>query len=822
MFTSGYFSYGNVHAEERDLFLIRGRRSYVVAEIDASLFETQQLLLEKLESSHLDMEEEKTLVADKKVTKNEVVLRISDTEEALYITKDSTYCRSSPVAENTSHSPQHNTQMGKGFRDSHGEVTELESLRNKGEASTELVTTTRGLLGRSEFSKPKSRMVEHPCPKGAKVVEGKAQMTSSNSSSRNSPNKNVTVNAPRDAIDATLVTPRTPLIGTQGEEEDDVEEEVYKTANIEVSKRFGKKWRVMGLFEWFSFVCIVGILIASLSVYKLQHVEIWGLEVWKWCVLALVILCGRLVTEWFINVLVFLIERNFLFKRKVLYFVYGVKKSVQAFIWLSLVLLAWGLLFNHGVKRTRKVTRILSYITRALASCLIGAAIWLLKTLLIKLLASYFQSTRFFDRVQESIFHQYILRALSGPPLIEMAETVGKTSNSGRLSFKTMIRDNKNEGKKEQVIDVDKLKKMNQEKVSAWTMKGLVNVIRSSGLSTISYTPDGVDEDESDQKDNEITSEWEAKAAAYRIFRNVAKPGSKYIEKEDLLRFMKNEEVENVFPLFEGAVETGKIKRKSLKNWLVKVYLERRSLVHSLNDTKTAVDELNKLASVIVLLVIVIVWLLIMGFLTTQVLVFISSQLLLVVFIFGNTAKTVFEAIIFVFVMHPYDVGDRCVIDGVQMIVEEMNILSTVFLRYDNEKIFYPNSVLATKPISNFYRSPEMSDLVEFAVDVSTSIESIGALKARLKTYLESRPQHWHPSHSVLVKDIENVNKMKMGLSVTHTINFQNYGDRNSRRSELVLELKKILEDLDIKYHLLPQEVHLSYERSEDSTARTF
>lgn len=198
----------------------------------------------------------------------------------------------------------------------------------------------------------------------------------------------------------------------------------------------------------------------------------------------------------------------------------------------------------------------------------------------------------------------------------------------------------------------------------------------------------------------------------------------------------------------------------------MKVYLERQSLVHSLNDTKTAIEELNKLASVIVLVVIVIVWLLIMGFLTTKILVFISSQLLLVVFMFGNTAKTVFEAIIFVFVMHPFDIGDRCVIDGVQvlnfqllntfssfihvtdkkclncyvyasqMVVEEMNILTTVFLRYDNEKIFYPNSVLASKPISNFYKSPEMNDSVEFSMDFSTSVESIGALKARIKEYV--------------------------------------------------------------------------------------
>lgn len=72
------------------------------------------------------------------------------------------------------------------------------------------------------------------------------------------------------------------------------------------------------------------------------------------------------------------------------------------------------------------------------------------------------------------------------------------------------------------------------------------------------------------------------------------------------------------------------------------------------------------------------------------------------------------------------------------MVVEEMNILTTIFLRYDYEKISYPNSVLAMKPISNFYRSPEMSDSVEFAIGLSTSAESIVALKAKIKVYVNS------------------------------------------------------------------------------------
>ena len=44
----------------------------------------------------------------------------------------------------------------------------------------------------------------------------------------------------------------------------------------------------------------------------------------------------------------------------------------------------------------------------------------------------------------------------------------------------------------------------------------------------------------------------------------------------------------------------------------VKVYNERKYLAHSLNDAKTAVEELNKISSAIILVVIIIVWLLLM------------------------------------------------------------------------------------------------------------------------------------------------------------------------------------------------------------------
>lgn len=61
----------------------------------------------------------------------------------------------------------------------------------------------------------------------------------------------------------------------------------------------------------------------------------------------------------------------------------------------------------------------------------------------------------------------------------------------------------------------------------------------------------------------------------------------------------------------------------------------------------------------------------------------------------------------------------------------------------------------------------------------------------------------------MVVKEIEDVNKIKMALFFSHTMNFQEFGEKNRRRSELVIEMKKIFDELNIRYNLLPQEVHL-------------
>ncbi|XWS10840.1 hypothetical protein CRYUN_Cryun38cG0032500 [Craigia yunnanensis] len=608
------------------------------------------------------------------------------------------------------------------------------------------------------------------------------------------------------------------------------------------------KLSVLVLFEWSSLILIIAALVCSLTIPYLREKRMWRLMLWKWEVLVLVLICGRLVSGWIIRIIVFFIEQNFLLRKRVLYFVYRVRKAVQNCLWLGLVLIAWNYLFDKKVQRETR-SEVLRYVTKVFICLLVGVMLWLVKTLLVKVLASSFHMSTYFDRIQDSLFNQYVIKTLSGPPLIEIQraeeeeESIanevmnlqkagatippglktstlssthsGKWIGSGRIQksprekspMLSRVLSSEKREKDDKGITIDHLHKLNHKNVSAWKMKRLMNIIRHGALSTLDeQIQDSTHEDESA---TQIRSEHEAKVAARKIFQNVAKPGSKYIYLEAIERFLQEDEASKTMSLIEGASESRRISKRALKNWVVNAFRERRALALTLNDTKTAVNRLHRMVSVLVSIIMVIIWLLILGIATSKVLVFISSQLLLVAFIFGNTCKIVFESIIFLFVMHPFDVGDRCEIDGVQMVVEEMNILTTIFLRYDNQKIIIPNSVLATKAINNLYRSPDMGDAVEFCIHVKTPAEKIGLMKQRILSYIEHKSDYWYPDPMIIFKELEELNKVRMAVWLTHTMNHQDMGERWARRALLVEEMFKIFNDLDIKYRLYPVDINV-------------
>ncbi|XP_030447030.1 mechanosensitive ion channel protein 6-like [Syzygium oleosum] len=567
---------------------------------------------------------------------------------------------------------------------------------------------------------------------------------------------------------------------------------------------------------------IVLALICSLSIPSLKRQTLWNLPIWKWEAMTLALVSGRLISSCVVRVVVKVVERVFLLHRRVLYFIYGLWRAVRNCLWLGLVLLVWHFVFNSEMEK-KDGSSALSYVTKVLVCFLVASVIWLLKTLLVKVLASSFHVNTYFERIHEALFDQFVIETLSAkaamtynageqvcgnaPKTTELQHAASGDLREPLLPKGSRSRQSGRSTNRPQIGGSTDLagRRINQKSASAWCIGRMMDIIQHGTLSTLDEKI--LDSNMEDGSLMEIRNVCQAREVAKKIFLNVAQPGSKLICLDDLTYFMKKDEAAKL--IRRVAKDSGKIDKKSLEIWVINAYKERTALARSLNDTNTAVDDLHNMLDILIAIIIAVIWLIILGVPIMQFLVFISSQFILLAFVFGNSCKMVFEAIIFLFVMHPYDVGDLCEVDGMPMVVEEMNILTTVFRKFDNLKMRYPNSILATKAISNYNRSAEMLETINFCLHISTPMEKIDKLKTKITQYVESRSDHWHPNPLVLIRDLEDMNKITMILWLVHKVKHHNTKERWISRNVLIEHMIEIFRQDGIEYRMLPLDVNV-------------
>jgi hypothetical protein len=106
----------------------------------------------------------------------------------------------------------------------------------------------------------------------------------------------------------------------------------------------------------------------------------------------------------------------------------------------------------------------------------------------------------------------------------------------------------------------------------------------------------------------------------------------------------------------------------------VNAFRERRALALTLDNTKAVVNKFNRMLSGLASNIVVFIWLIVLKIATIKIVILLVSQIVLFAFVFGNTLKITFEAIIFLFFMHPYDVGDRCEIDQIEVMFISLGV----------------------------------------------------------------------------------------------------------------------------------------------------
>ncbi|KAJ8110494.1 hypothetical protein OPT61_g6679 [Boeremia exigua] len=292
-----------------------------------------------------------------------------------------------------------------------------------------------------------------------------------------------------------------------------------------------------------------------------------------------------------------------------------------------------------------------------------------------------------------------------------------------------------------------------------------------------------------------------AEALAKRIWMSFVVEGKNELYQEDLIEVMgpgRADEAEECF----GSLDrdgNGDISLDEMILTVTEIGRERKAINSSMHDVDAAINALDGLLFTVVFIVCIFVFIAFLspefkGTLTTS-----ATALLSLSFVFAATAQEILGSCIFLFVKHPFDIGDRVDITAEALTVEHIALLYTVFKRISNGKtVQIPNIVLNSLWVENVTRSKSMREQVSVFCDFATSFEDIHLLKLEMQAFLRdpANSRDFHPDTDIEVISIAEMNKLELRVEIRFKGNWSNESLRASRRSKfmcaLVVALRKV------------------------------
>ncbi|EFN55409.1 hypothetical protein CHLNCDRAFT_134529 [Chlorella variabilis] len=231
---------------------------------------------------------------------------------------------------------------------------------------------------------------------------------------------------------------------------------------------------------------------------------------------------------------------------------------------------------------------------------------------------------------------------------------------------------------------------------------------------------------------------------------------------------------------------------------------ERCHLALTLRDAKSVISKLERLLGCIIHTLCIFFYLAIFNIDVTQAWLTFSSIMLAFTFIFGNSIRTVFECVVWLFVVHPYDVGDTLVLTGENHKVEEITLLITVLARWDGARVYWPNSRLNNEQLFNLSRSTNKSEVLKLSLDLVTPLEVVEMLRGAVEAHLKANTGEFTGSSSVNVRALGDPMKLTIGIWYEFSHNGVDAGRCARARSALYMMVAAALNAADVHFTLPP------------------
>ncbi|XRM48688.1 hypothetical protein ABZX51_011603 [Aspergillus tubingensis] len=228
----------------------------------------------------------------------------------------------------------------------------------------------------------------------------------------------------------------------------------------------------------------------------------------------------------------------------------------------------------------------------------------------------------------------------------------------------------------------------------------------------------------------------------------------------------------------------------------------RKSLNNSLHDVDQAIHVLDNLLLTVAGIIAILVF---VSFVTSgfgTVIAAGATSLLSLSFVFSTTAQEVLGSCIFLFVKHPFDVGDRVEISDKPYFVERISLLFTVFRNVNDHRITQvPNVVLNTLWIDNFTRANAMHERLTVPVSFETTFSNVQLLQEEMESFVRDKDncRDFQPEVTIDVVGLGDMDKMELSVLICHKSNWSNEAVRAARRSKFMCALISAVRKVPIR-----------------------
>lgn len=294
---------------------------------------------------------------------------------------------------------------------------------------------------------------------------------------------------------------------------------------------------------------------------------------------------------------------------------------------------------------------------------------------------------------------------------------------------------------------------------------------------------------------------------ARRLYRTFARENTETVYSDDLRDAFENaDEADAAFSMFDKDMN-GDISMEELEAVCVEIGRERKSITASLKDLDSVVAKLDDVFMFIVFVITVLVFISLISTSAAGVLTSAGSTVLALSWLFSVTAQEFLQSVIFVFVKHPFDVGDRVGVygntgalgRGDDYFVKEISLLYTEFKKMEGHVVQAPNSYLNTLFILNQRRSGGLAEAVSITIKFGTTLEQIDSFRTKLLDFVKAEKREYQGNILTELRDIVDVHSMNMNVVFFYKSNWQNEGLRLARRNKFICAMMVSMQELGIE-----------------------